>query len=103
MKHTLFSCRRCPFQTEILTELKEHKSNKLKGFPCKGYQSNLESNINLGAKLLDQEFSTTIEFDDSDDEDSAETVKNGPRHPSTEVLNTIETLPAIEFDDSDSE
>ena len=109
MKHTLFSCRRCPFQTEILTELKEHKSNKLKGFPCKGYQSNLESNINLGGKVIedmkakDLEFSTTIEFDDSDDEDSAKTVKNGPRHQSTEDLNAIETLPAIEFDDSDSE
>ena len=108
-KHTSFSCRKCPFQTEILTELKEHKSNKLKGFPCIGYQSNLESNINLEAKLFkdmkskDLEFSTTIEFDDSDDEDSAETVVNGPRHPSSDDLNTIETLPAIEFDDSDSE
>jgi len=108
-KHTLFSCRKCPFQTEILKELKEHKSNKLKRFPCIGYQSNLESNMNLGAKLFEhmkakhQEFSTTIEFDDSGDEDSAETVVNGPRLPSTEDLNTFGTLPAIEFDDSDSE
>ena len=54
-------------------------------------------------KSKDLEFSTTIEFDDSDDEDSAETVVNGPRHPSSDDLNTIETLPAIEFDDSDSE
>ena len=81
----------------------------MKGFPCKSYQSNIESNINLGAKLfedmkaIDQGFSITIEFDDSDDEDSAETVGNGPRHPCTENINTSETLPAIEFDDSDSE
>ena len=76
--------KRCLYKTEILSKLTEHKKG------TKEFEYSIQKEMNS---------STEIEFDDSDDESTEEpTLTNLESQNNREMI-----LPAIEFDDSDSD
>ena len=87
--------KRCPYKTENLSKLKEHtKRTRPKG----EVSTNAKTKAFGNSIAKEMDCSTRIEFDDSDDEDTDElSLKN------VENLNDGYILPAIEFDDSDSD
>ena len=109
--------KRCPYmliyETENLSKSKGHNKGDLKGRPCKDASGLPEMIGELRKNAKTEEFedsiaievesSTRIEFDDSDDETSIETTDGELRLKSAEKLNESYILPAIEFDDSDSD
>ena len=106
--------KRCPYETENLSKSKEHKKGALKGRPCKDASGLPEmiGELRKNAKTEkfedsianEMESSTRIEFDDSDDETSIEITDGELCLKSAEKLNNESyILPAIEFDDSDSD
>ena len=102
--------KRCPYETENLSKSKEQKKGALKVRLSKD-ASGLIGKSRKNAKTeefqdsiaIEMESSTRIEFDDSDDETSIETTDGELRLKSAEKLNESYILPAIEFDDSDSD
>ena len=94
-------------------KLKEHKKGTLKRHPSKDAPGlpNTKGESSKNAKTEEFEdsiakemkSSTRIEFDDSDDETSVETAGGEISLKHAENLKKSFILPAIEFDDSDSE
>ena len=100
--------KRCPNKTENLSKLKQHKKRTSKRHPFNGVQDLAQTKGELSTNAKIEEFgnsiaketdcSTRIEFDDSDDEATDELNLKNVENPNDGYI-----LPAIEFDDSDSD